>query len=114
MSAMKTAPLNTLALAIVAAIVAACGSHPARPESDTVAATRGVYVSDLDRSADPCTDFFGFSNGTWRQQNPIPASMTRWSRRWQAGETSKDRLKDILAKGQPAFKSRIGAEAIFN
>ncbi|HEX7841749.1 MAG TPA: M13 family metallopeptidase, partial [Kofleriaceae bacterium] len=81
---------------LLVAIVAACGSHPARPESDTVAATRGVYVSDLDRSADPCTDFFAFSNGTWRKQNPIPASMTRWSRRWQAGETSKDRLKDIL------------------
>lgn len=80
---------------LLAAIVAGCGSRPATPGSGT-AAQRGVYVSDLDRSADPCTDFFAFSNGTWRKQNPIPASMTRWSRRWQAGETAKDRLKDIL------------------
>jgi endothelin-converting enzyme/putative endopeptidase len=90
MSAMKTEAL------LVLAVAAACGSHPARPEPGTAAGQRGVYVADLDRAADPCTDFFEFSNGTWRKQNPIPASMPRWSRRWQAGETAKDRLKDIL------------------
>jgi putative endopeptidase len=77
------------------AIIAGCGSHPAQPQPGT-AAQHGVYVSDLDRSADPCTNFFEFSNGTWRKDNPIPASMTRWSRRWKAGEDAKDRLKDIL------------------
>lgn len=57
---------------------------------------KGIEVSDLDRSADPCTDFYQFANGTWRANNPIPASMTRWSRRWAAGETTKDKLKIIL------------------
>ena len=47
----------------------------------------------MDRKADPCTDFFEFANGAWRAQNPIPASMPRWSRRWAAGESTKDRLK---------------------
>jgi len=56
----------------------------------------GVDLNDLDRKAEPCSDFFEFSNGTWRANNPIPASMTRWSKRWQAGETSKDKLRDIL------------------
>ena len=46
----------------------------------------GIDVSDLDRKAEPCTDFYEFANGTWRANNPIPASMTRWSKRWQAGE----------------------------
>ena len=55
-----------------------------------------IDVSDLDRKAEPCTDFFQFANGTWRANNPIPASMTRWSKRWQSGESAKDRLKDIL------------------
>jgi endothelin-converting enzyme/putative endopeptidase len=75
------------------------------------APSHGVELGDLDRKVDPCTDFFGFANGTWRANNPIPPSMTRWSRRWQAGETSKDKLKTILdaavsdqaaAKGTPA------------
>jgi putative endopeptidase len=56
----------------------------------------GIDVSDLDRKADPCNDFFEFSNGTWRTNNPIPASMTHWSKRWAAGEASKEKLKDIL------------------
>jgi putative endopeptidase len=59
-------------------------------------ANHGVDLTDLDRKADPCTDFYEFSNGTWRANNPIPASMSRWSKRWAAGESSKDRLKEIL------------------
>jgi len=55
-----------------------------------------IDVTDLDRKAEPCTDFFQFANGTWRANNPIPASMTRWSKRWQSGESAKDRLKEIL------------------
>src|SRR5579885_1271946 len=55
-----------------------------------------VYLEDLDRKAQPCDDFYEFANGTWRANNPIPASQTRWSRRWQAGETAKDKLHDIL------------------
>src|ERR1700742_327235 len=56
----------------------------------------GIDVNDLDRKAQPCDDFYDFANGTWRANNPIPASMTRWSKRWQAGETSKDKLHEIL------------------
>jgi len=59
-------------------------------------ALHGIDVNDLDRKAAPCEDFYEFANGTWRANNPIPASMTRWSRRWQAGETAKDKLHDIL------------------
>src|SRR5437773_11698639 len=56
----------------------------------------GVYVADMDRGADPCGDFYDYANGAWRAANPIPPSMTRWSRRWAAGETAKDQLKTIL------------------
>ena len=59
-------------------------------------AQHGIQTADLDRKADPCTDFYQFANGSWRASNPIPASMQRWSRRWAAGEASKDRLKEIL------------------
>ena len=59
-------------------------------------AQHGIYTEDIDKKADPCTDFFQYSNGAWRAANPIPASMSRWSRRWASGEQSKEQLKTIL------------------
>src|SRR5438105_3975398 len=59
-------------------------------------ARHGVYTGDINKSVDPCTNFFDYANGAWRQQNPIPATMVRWSRRWESGETNKDVLHGIL------------------
>jgi putative endopeptidase len=59
-------------------------------------APHGIDLGDLDRTAQACDNFYQFSNGTWRANNPIPAAMARWSRRWQAGESAKDRLREIL------------------
>jgi putative endopeptidase len=57
---------------------------------------RGIEKGDMNLKVDPCTDFYEFANGNWRANNPIPPSMTRWSRRWAAGEETKDQLKEIL------------------
>jgi putative endopeptidase len=59
-------------------------------------ALRGIEPGDLDRSVAPCTDFYDFANGAWRAANPIPPSMVRWSRRFAAGESTKDQLNAIL------------------
>jgi endothelin-converting enzyme/putative endopeptidase len=56
----------------------------------------GVFVEDIDKSANACTNFFDYANGAWRKANPIPASMQRWSRRWAAGEQSKEQLRALL------------------
>jgi endothelin-converting enzyme/putative endopeptidase len=56
----------------------------------------GIEVSDIDRGADPCADFYAYANGSWRAANPIPASMPRWSRRWAAGESTKEQLRQLL------------------
>src|SRR3984957_20476566 len=60
------------------------------------ASLHSIEVTDMDRKADPCNDFYDFANGTWRANNPIPASMVMWSRRWAAGEATKDVLNGIL------------------
>jgi putative endopeptidase len=57
---------------------------------------KGIELGDLNKAVDPCTDFYEFSNGKWRAENPIPPSMVRWGRRWQVGEMTKEQLKNIL------------------
>ncbi len=57
---------------------------------------RGIESGDINRSVDACTDFYEFANGRWRAEHPIPASMPRWSRRWESAEAAKDRLHQIL------------------
>jgi endothelin-converting enzyme/putative endopeptidase len=59
-------------------------------------AQRGIEVSDMNQKVAACDDFYDYANGGWRAANPIPASMPRWSRRWEAGETTKDKLREIL------------------
>ena len=56
----------------------------------------GIELADLNRTVQPCTDFYEYANGGWRANNPIPPSMPRWSRRWAAGEQAKEQLKEIL------------------
>ena len=63
------------------AIVVVLSVALAEAQSD---ALRGVESADIDRTADACTDFYQFANGRWRTDNPIPAAMPRWSRRWAA------------------------------
>src|SRR6188472_3131468 len=73
---------------------------------------QGVIKADMNLQANPCEDFFDYANGKWRAENPIPPSMSRWSRRWAAGESSKDKLKVILeeaasSRSQPGSNEQL-------
>ncbi len=40
--------------------------------------TPSLEPAFLDRSADPCVDFYQFACGSWNRLNPIPADQPRW------------------------------------
>ncbi|MGA8890795.1 MAG: M13 family metallopeptidase [Anaeromyxobacteraceae bacterium] len=62
------------ALAVTALLLAA----PDRPFTE-LPYTPGLDPAAMDRSADPCVDFYRFSCGGWQARNPIPPDQTAWS-----------------------------------
>jgi putative endopeptidase len=83
----------TLTLTAGGAPAAAAAEAPARASGP---APKGIQLGDLDKAADPCTDFYAFANGAWRAANPIPAGTQRWSRRLAAREANRQQLKTLL------------------
>ena len=41
--------------------------------------TPGLDPAAMDRSVDPCVDFYAFSCGGWQAKNPIPPDQTSWN-----------------------------------
>src|SRR6266851_8847288 len=62
-------------------------------------------VKSMDRSADPCVDFYQYSCGGWQKKNPIPPDQVSWSVYGKLYQDNLNFLRGILeqsasAKGQ--------------
>src|SRR5580692_4847703 len=82
--------LHTILLSV---ITVACFAQTTHAQEKPL---HGIDVSDLNRKVSPCQDFYEFANGNWRANNPIPPSQVIWSKRWAAGESTKEVLRSIL------------------
>ena len=54
-------------------------------------------VTSLDKSVDPCADFYKFSCGGWEKNNPIPADQASWSVYAKLANENQQFLWGILA-----------------
>ena len=76
--------------------------------------TPGLDVSAMDRSADPCVDFYQYSCGGWMKSNPIPADQAGWSVYGKLFQDNQQFLWGILddlatrTTGQNATQQKIG------
>ena len=78
------------------------GSSTASGAPDTatkrIVPPKSFDVSAMDKSADPCEDFYEYACGTWRKNNPIPPDQARWGRFNELAEYNRQILHDILEK----------------
>jgi putative endopeptidase len=96
--------LTYLSLATALALAGCTSTKPtavASPAPTTAPAETypqgvGLDMADLDRTVNPCDDFYRFSGGNWLRNNPVPSYASRWGPRNLLGNRIQDQLRRIL------------------
>ncbi len=113
---MKTCRTLALATVVVAALAAAGAAPAAGPEQplDALPQTPSLDVASMDRSVDPCVDFYRYSCGGWIEHNPIPADKSSWSQYGKLYQENQAYLWGLLEAaaepraGRPAAEAQLG------
>ncbi len=82
------------------------------PAQNVTLADVGLEAASLDRTADPCVDFFQFACGGWLQKTEIPADKARWGRFSEIDERNKAAIRSLLEDDAKGTSTDPGAKKL--
>ena len=91
-------------LLISGLISGVCCAQMSQPTSAIPQEIPTFDINAIDKTADPCVDFYQYACGTWMKSNPIPADKSRWGRFDQLYERNLYILRDLLNEAQAPGK----------
>src|ERR1700758_4025142 len=66
-------------------------------------------VSAMDKTVDPCVDFYAYSCGGWMKNNPIPPDQSSWGTYGKLEDENRAQLRAILEDAAKTGASRNSA-----
>jgi endothelin-converting enzyme/putative endopeptidase len=102
----------TMAFPFAIVLAAAGVDVRAQAQQQPPASQSGIDVAAMDRTANPCTDFYQFACGGWIKAHPAPPDQPYYTRFHELQDRNNAILREILEQagkpGAPADQQKIG------